>query len=297
MKTNVFAEIERKMIQRNYAPSTIHTYISFLKQYALFCKQEGKDPKKDAEPFLQHLISKGSAISTQNQAINAIKYYWEQILGKKKEYIQIERPLKEKRLPLVLSVHEVDELLGRVENLKHRTMLCMIYACGLRVSELCNLRIRDVNGKRKSLHIKQSKGRKDRIVPLPDTLLKLMRIYYKQYQPKDYLFEGQVAAGNFESRPYSPASIRSIIKNASRRAGLMKKITPHTLRHSYATHLYETGISLRSIQVLLGHGSSKTTEIYTHVSNTHILNTPSPLDNLPSQHIFDQGPKEYNSNV
>jgi site-specific recombinase XerD len=288
MSTHIINTIENKMLQRNYAKSTINTYVSFIKQYFLFCKKSHLDPIKDAEPFIRSLISKGAAVNTQNQAINAIKYYWENYEGMNRQYIKIERPLKNKVLPTVLSVEEVGQILGRAENLKHRTMLSIVYACGLRVSELCNLKVNEINGKRNSLHIKQSKGRKDRIVPLPESLLVLMRKYYLQYKPTNYLFEGQNTGDQLDYKPYSATSVRKIIKRLASQAGIRKNVTPHTLRHCYATHLYEKGISLRSIQVLLGHSSSKTTEIYTHISNTHILNTPSPLDYLPSQGIFEE---------
>jgi len=278
MKTLV--QIQNKLVQRNYSLSTQKTYLSFLRMYANFCKSNHLDPRKDVNPFILNLIENNYAISTQNQAINAIKFYWEHILNYEPQYIQIDRPMKERKLPNILSLNEVDTLFQVTQNLKHRMILTTIYACGLRVGELINLKIEDIDGKRKTLHLKQGKGKKDRMVPIPDCLLEELREYYKKYKPKKYLFEGRKEKGLAETVKYSPSSIRQFFKRSLMAARIRKKSTLHTLRHSYATHLYEKGINLRSIQVLLGHNSSKTTELYTHVSNIHISNTPSPLEFL-----------------
>ncbi len=248
--------------------------------YAKFCRINNLDPKKDVNAFILDLIDKGYAISSQNQAINSVKFYWENILGYEREFIEIDRPMKERKLPEILSLEEVNLLLEVTKNLKHRMILSTIYACGLRVGELINIKIEYIDGSRKTLHIKQGKGKKDRIVPLPDCLIDELRGYYKMFKPKVYLFEGRKGKNSIDSTKYSPSSIRQFFKRSLRAAKIRKKATLHTLRHSYATHLYEKGINLRSIQVLLGHESSKTTEIYTHVSNTHINNTPSPLEFL-----------------
>lgn len=271
--------IKNKMIRRNYSKRTIDIYSSFLKQYFSFCMQFQHDDTKDAENFIHHLIKRGLSISTQNQAINAIKFYWEHILDKEKKYINIDRPMKERKLPEVLSLEEVSSIFQACSNEKQRMILKTIYACGLRISEVINLEIKDINGNRKTIKIRQSKGKKDRITPIPDELLDELRNYYRSYRPHRYLFEGQNSLKE-NPLPYSAKSIQKTIKRCARLVGIQRKITPHTLRHSYATHLYEHGISLRSIQVLLGHNSSKTTERYTHVSNVHISNTPSPLEFL-----------------
>lgn len=268
------------MRQRNYSARTIAVYLGCLKQFSLFCKQHNINPQTDIQPFLLHLIEKGYSISYQNQVINAVKYYWEKVLKKDKEFIEIERPKKEYKLPEVLSLEEVNNIFNACENFKHLMILKTIYACGLRISEVLALKLSDVNGTRKSIKIRQSKGRKDRIVPIPEELLAALRTYYTQYKPYLFLFEGQ---GSSEKNPkqYSAKSIQATLKRCCIKAQILRKITPHTLRHSYATHLYEHGVNLRSIQVLLGHNSTKTTELYTHVSNFHIENTPSPLTFLP----------------
>lgn len=276
---SVLREIEDKMIRRNYSPSTITSYLGVLKKYASFCKVNNLDPKQDVHPFLHYIIQNNYSISYQNQAINAIKYYWENILNKDKAYIEIDRPLKEKKLPEVLSLEEVSRIFDACSNFKHLMILKTIYACGLRISEVINLEYKDINGERLTVRIKNAKGKKERIVPIPIELIEELRSYFKVYRPYKYLFEGN-GSTKLQPKKYSPSSIRAIIKNMRQRARISRVITPHTLRHSYATHLYEYGINLRSIQVLLGHESSKTTEIYTRVSNIHISNTPSPLNFL-----------------
>ena len=274
-------ETRIKLKQKNYAVSTQQTYLHFINDYLIFCKNKRLNIEEDVSQYLINLIDNNYAISTQNQAINAIKFYLESILGNPRKYIEIDRPFKPKYLPTVLSLQEVKAILNNTTNLKHKTILSVLYGCGLRISEVKNLTLKDIDSKRKCIQIKQAKGKKDRLVPLPDELLLLMRAYYKKYRPHYYLFEGKLSKKK-ETTPiaYSTTSIRAILKRAVVKSNILKKVTPHTLRHSYATHLYEHGISLRSIQVLLGHNSSKTTEIYTHVSTVHLSTTPSPLSFL-----------------
>jgi site-specific recombinase XerD len=270
-----------KLKQKNYAKSTQKTYLHFIKDYLTFCKNRKLNIQEDTSIYMMYLIDSGYAISTQNQAINAIKFYLEHILGNERIHIEIDRPFKPKYLPTVLSLHEVKTIIDNIENLKHKSIISTIYGCGLRISEVLNLTLKDIDSTRNCINIRHAKGRKDRQIPLPVELLHLLRTYYKEYNPVHFLFEGKVSKQNdLASIPYSTSSIRAILKRAVIRSHILKSVTPHTLRHSYATHLYEHGISLRSIQVLLGHNSSKTTEIYTHVSNTHINNTPSPLSFL-----------------
>lgn len=274
-----YKTISNVLKRKNYAPSTQKTYLHFLKAFHTYCNNRTTKNSESVEPFILDLISKGYSISAQNQAINAIKFYFEQVLGLERNYYTIVRPKKAKVLPVVLSMNEIKLIFEHTTNVKHLAILKTIYACGLRVSELINLEIDHIDGKRKTFHIQGGKGNKDRIVPVPDELLDLLRVYYKQYKPAKYLFEGQHSHFN-NPIPYSAGSIRKVIFNVCKKAMIKKKVTPHTLRHSYATHLYENGVNLRSIQVLLGHNSSKTTEVYTHVSNQHITNTPSPLQFL-----------------
>ncbi len=271
-------QLDQKLKLKNYSLNTSDVYKSFISKYFIFCdeNQYSKD-LQSARSFIEGLIDLGYSVSTQNQAINAIKFYFEQIEGYDKMYIEIDRPKKEQPLPTVLSQNEIKRILKQVRNRKHRMILTLIYSCGLRIGELIHLQIRDIDSDRMSIHIRKGKGKKDRMIPLPKQILKGLRLYYQEYRPQLYLFEGVNQKGT-SSVPYSSSSIRKVLKRAVKASGIKKKVVVHTLRHSYATHLYENGVSLRSIQMLLGHTSSKTTEIYTHVGNKHLLNTANPLD-------------------
>lgn len=276
-----FQLVEEKLLLRNYSDNTRKVYTSLLRDFERFCREQSLDSQTDAKEFILHMIAENKAIATQNQAINAIKFYWEMVLGKPKSRIDLDRPMKTKPLPSVLSLEEINRIFKSIRNRKHLMIIKTIYGCGLRIGELCDLKISDVDGDRMRLHIRQGKGRKDRFVPLPENLLKELRVYFKEYRPVEYLFEGQVKRENPEvPQQYSPSSIRAVLRRASNKAGIRKSIKVHTLRHSYATHLYEHGVNLRSIQVLLGHSSSKTTEIYTRVSKQQLDKIPSPLDFL-----------------
>lgn len=188
---------------------------------------------------------------------------------------QIHRPKREKTLPNVLSKEEVKQLLEAHSNLKHKTMLSLIYSCGLRCGELLALKPVHIDSKRNIVLLKNSKGKKDRIVPLSGKILEMLRDYYKLYKPTTYLFEGQTIG-----TPYDARSLQLVLKQALQKTGTTKPVTLHWLRHSYATHLLESGTDLRYIQELLGHNSSKTTEIYTHVSTKSIQQIKSPFDDL-----------------
>lgn len=187
----------------------------------------------------------------------------------------IQRPRREKRLPNVLSKEEVKSILEAPTNLKHRAMLSLIYACGLRRSELLNLTLKDVLSDRNLLFIQQSKGKKDRVVPIGNKLIEMLRDYYKAYKPKTWLFEGQIP-----NSKYSEKSLENVLKQSLVKTKIKKKVSLHWLRHSYATHLLENGTDLRYIQELLGHSSSRTTEIYTHVSTQNLQQIRSPFDDL-----------------
>jgi integrase/recombinase XerD len=188
---------------------------------------------------------------------------------------KIHRPKRSKVLPNVLSKEEIKLILNAHSNIKHKMMLSLIYSCGLRRSELINLKPQDIDSKRNIVLLKNAKGKKDRITPLSPIILEMLRNYYNGYKPKTWLFEGQIVG-----EQYSEQSLQSVLKQALQKAGITKPVTLHWLRHSYATHLLESGTDLRYIQELLGHSSSKTTEIYTHVSTKSIQQIKSPFDDL-----------------
>jgi len=195
-------------------------------------------------------------------------------MGGKRETYYIERPRREKFLPEVLSEEEVKAIIGSILNLKHKCMIMTAYSAGLRVGELLNLRPVDIDSKRMLIRVFQGKGRKDRVTLLSEKLLELLRKYYRQYHPHDYLFQG-ISGGR-----YSERSIQLVLKRACKDVGIKKHVTMHTLRHSFATHLLEHNTDLRYIQELLGHTNPKTTEIYTHITTKGLDQLKSPLDNL-----------------
>jgi integrase/recombinase XerD len=207
--------------------------------------------------------------------VNALKLFYLIIENNNIIIENIARPRREHRLPNVLSKEEVKLLLSTLRNFKHRTMLSLLYSCGLRSGELLNLQPIHIDSKRNVIIIKQSKGKKDRIVPLSTKILEMLREYYRLYKPQKYLFEGLTIGEQYDSR-----SLQLVLKQAVQKAGIQKPVTLHWLRHSYATHLLESGTDLRYIQELLGHNSSKTTEIYTHVSTKNIQQIKSPFDDL-----------------
>lgn len=265
------------LIRKRYSPNTIKTYMSYMKS---FVKEFGdRDLEsistQQINAYIHKLIHyKDISSSQQNQRISAIKFYYEQVLGRKKQYYQLSRPRKEKKLPKVLTVEEVELLFKHCKNLKHKCILMTLYSGGLRRSEVINLKISDIDSKRMLIKIVNSKGGKDRYTLLSQKLVKLLRDYYKFYKPKEWLFEGQGGG------QYSATSIEKIFSKALKQAGINKHATPHTLRHSFATHLLDQGISILYIKELLGHSSTKTTEIYTHVSSKQLSKIQNPLDNI-----------------
>lgn len=266
--------------QKRYSDHTIRAYRKSIEKFAEFhgYKDLSGITNFDIIKFnKEFIIERGFSFSYQNQVINAIKLFYNKVINThlNLDLDEIERPRKSKSLPNVLSREEVSTILSSLRNTKHRTMLSLIYACGLRRGELLNLIPADIDSKRHIMIIRQGKGRKDRIVPISDKIIEMLRDYYRQYKPIKWLFEGQKPGAS-----YSEQSIQKVMEKAVERSGIRKPVTLHWLRHSYATHLLESGTDLRYIQELLGHSSSKTTEIYTHVTLQSIQNIRSPFDDL-----------------
>lgn len=271
------ADLEQKLILKAYSPSTVKNYASSLTQFlAFFESRDVKDlTKEEIEAFVYHQITKYKiSESAQNTLINAIKAYYEHVLGRERTVYEIQRPKKSMNLPNILSQEEIKGILGSVENLKHRTVLMLIYSAGLRIGEAIKLRVRDIHSDEGYIFIKGGKGKKDRKSVLSPVLLVLLRQYYKAYKPSYWLFEGQ------EGGQYSATSIQAVFRKAIEKSNSNPWATVHTLRHSFATHLLQKGTNLRYVQALLGHESSKTTEIYTHVLSISNRNIQSPLDGI-----------------
>ncbi len=266
------------MEHKRYSNSTVSTYINAISTFLRFIMPKKTEEINNDDMILfvnQYMIPKKLSFSYQNQAVNAARLFFKSILGTKMITEQIERPRNEHKLPNILSKEEVLMILKVSKNLKHKTMLSLIYACGLRRSELINLKPEHINSERHLLIIINGKGKKDRVIPISDKVIEMLRDYYKIYKPKVWLFEGQTAG-----EQYSETSLQKVLKNSLVAAKINKPVTLHWLRHSYATHLLEAGTDLRYIQELLGHKSSKTTEIYTHVTESSLLKVKSPFDDL-----------------
>ncbi len=275
------AEIQRFtqwLASRRYSGNTIKTYVDALRSFFVFFRNKDISSISNEDVIIynnDYILKNNLSASYQNQITNAIKLYFITIRETKIDVEKIHRPKTPKLLPNVLSKEEIKIILQSHHNIKHRTMLSMIYSCGLRRSEVLNLKPSDIDSKRNVVIIKQGKGRKDRITPLSPKILELLREYYQICKPKIWLFEGHIAG-----EQYSEQSLQSVLKQALKKSGITKPVTLHWLRHSYATHLLESGTDLRYIQELLGHTSSRTTEIYTHVSTKSLQQIKSPFDDL-----------------
>lgn len=263
-----------KLELKKYANNTAKTYISCFERFINYYHDKELDllDEVDIRNYLKHLGQSNWSDSYINQSINSIKFYYEIVLGMPNRFYQIERPRKSKKLPVVLSKGEVIDIINATGNIKHKCILSLLYSAGLRRSELINLKINDIDSRRMIIKVNDAKGNKDRYTLLADSVLKDLRKYYVQYRPSSYLFEGQ------KKEQYSATSIIRILSSAAQKAGIRKHVTPHTLRHSFATHLLENGTDLRYIQLLLGHNSTKTTEIYTHVAKNSFNFIKNPLD-------------------
>jgi len=267
---------EKYLFGKRYSENTIKVYVGFLADFIDYVQPKNISnlENRDVEQFLEAIfVPRKYSISSQRQFISSIKlfavYFPEcQIKG-----LELVRPYKSKKLPTVLSQEEIILLLQNTLNLKHRAIIGLLYSSGLRIGELLDLEIKHIDINRKQLHVCNSKGRKDRYVTIADSFIPLAINYVKSYKPKKYFVEG-----NKEYKKYSASSVRAFIRRSANLAGISKKVTPHTLRHSYATHLLEDGIDLRLIQELLGHSRPETTMIYTHVSKKSLMSVRSPLD-------------------
>ncbi len=271
-------EFDMWMKSRRYSENTINTYANAIEVFLSFynTKPISEINNEDLIKFNNdYILANKFSASYQNQVINAVKLFFRIVELKTMRPELIHRPKSPKLLPNVLSKEEIKQILQAPSNIKHKAMLSLIYSCGLRRSELLNLKLTDIDSKRGLVIIRQSKGRKDRVAPLSEKVLELLRTYYNAYKPNIWLFEGQDKKSQYDER-----SLANVLKQALEKSGIQKPVSLHWLRHSYATHLLENGTDLRYIQEILGHSSSRTTEIYTHVSNHNIQRITSPFDNL-----------------
>jgi site-specific recombinase XerD len=264
-----------KLELKRYALNTAKTYITLFEGYINYYKSEQIEHLSELHirQYIQYLIQLKKSDSYLNQAINSIKFYYEIVLEQPNRFYAIERPHKKEKLPTVLSKAEINSMIGRTQNLKHRCILMLLYSAGLRRSELLNLKPADIDSQRMLILVRDAKGGKDRYTLLGSKVLQELRNYFREYRPKTYLFEGPQVGTQ-----YNASSVLQIVKRSAKRARISKNVSPHTLRHSFATHLLEDGTDLRYIQTLLGHESTTTTEIYTKVATNAFAKIRNLLD-------------------
>jgi len=267
-------EFMAKLERKKYAFSTAKAYINCFEKFINHYKNRDliSIDEKDIHHYLEILVRSNYSSSYLNQCINSIKFYFEIVMEMPNRFYSIDRPRKAQTLPKVISMEEAKSMINKTKNIKHRCIISVLYSAGLRLGELLALKITDIDSKRMLIKVKNSKGNKDRITLLSEKILIDLRKYYLMYKPKEYLFE------NPSGGSYSQRSVSAIVNRAAIRAKIQQRVSPHMLRHSFATHLLENGTDLRYIQVLLGHNSSKTTEIYTYVATNVIKTIKSPLD-------------------
>ncbi len=263
-----------KLELKRYANNTAKTYIQCFEKF--INSQTEKDlmriNEQDVQLYLQKLVQENKSNSYINQMINSIKFYYEVVKEMPNRFYRVERPKKVHILPKVLAKSEVKDIIEATTTIKHRCILSLMYSSGLRMGELLNLKPEDIDSKRMMVRVNQGKGRRDRLTLLSEKVLKDLRQYYIEKSPKTWLFESP------DGNKYSSTSVATILKRAAQKAGIQKRVNPHMLRHSFATHLLESGTDLRYIQTLPGHRSSKTTEIYTHVATNTFILIKNPLD-------------------
>jgi site-specific recombinase XerD len=266
----------KRLTAEGFSKSSINTYKNMLQVFMGFIEKEATEiTKQDVEDFqVNFWVKNGYSISTQRQFLAALKHLMADLPELEFDTEMLLLPRRERQLPKVLSTEEVIGILKKASNLKHLVILSLLYSGGLRISELINLKVTDIDFDRKQIHLRRAKGRKDRYVGLSKYLEPTLRQYIENYKPESFLINGQ------SGPQYTSSSVRKLLSRAAEKAGIGKRVHPHMLRHSYATHMLENGIDIRHIQELLGHKKPETTMIYTHVTTKQLTDIASPLDTL-----------------
>jgi site-specific recombinase XerD len=255
-------KLRQEMKIRKFSQKTIKSYLHYITEILNFARKNPKEiSNEDVRAYLENLCDKGFSSSTLNTAYSALKFYFEKILYRK-FFFNLPRAKKDKKLPVVLSKKEILDIINACENIKHKLIIQILYCSGLRVSEVIDLKINDLDFNRKSIHIKGAKGKKDRITIISETVLQNIAKYLNEFKPLKYVFES-MRGGNLTTR-----TIQAIVSQSAKKAGMNKPVSPHSFRHSFATHLLESGLDIRYIQALLGHSRLETTQIYTKVAVT-----------------------------
>ena len=269
--------MSKELRLRNYSSGTIKVYLQHIKEFVRFFRKSPSElGKDDVNRYLLYLTEERQvSASYRNQAVSALKFFYGRVLKRQVVIEELPRPRKEFKLPAVLSKEEVSRLFAAVRNRKHLAILMLMYSSGMRVAEVVRLRPEDIDTDRHLIRVRGGKGHKDRYTILADIALDMLRDYYMSWKPEHFLFPGNRKGSHLSTR-----SVQSIVSEARKRAGIVKHFSTHALRHSFATHLLESGTDLRYIQELLGHKSTRTTQIYTHVTRRDIARIVSPLDRM-----------------
>ncbi len=273
--------MREELVRRNYAETTIRTYLRSVEQFREYARKRldhlGPD---DLRRYQVHLLeNKKLAVGTVVLHISALRFVYVKVLGRRDMKQELPYPKERKRLPTILSPDEVRRLIDSARTLSQRAMLMALYSAGLRRSELCRLKVADIDSQRMMLRVERGKGGVDREVPLSQKLLETLREHYRWMRPKTYMFPGMVGNRRVD-KPISKRVVWTAVRESTIRAGIRKRVTPHTLRHCFATHLLESGADLRTIQLLMGHVDIEATSVYLHLSRKHLQSTPNPLDQL-----------------
>lgn len=279
LRTRMLEELQR----RNYSPTTIRAYLYAVEEFARYL---GKSPDQAGQEHLREyqlnlLHDRKLTVGTIIGRIAALRFFFVKVLRRPYRQIDLIYPKQPQRLPAVLSQEEVAQLIDSANNLLDYTMLMTLYSTGMRRAELIRLKVEDIDSQRMIIHIRQGKGNRDRDVPLTPKLLKTLREYWRWMKPKTYLFPGM--ARNWRAdKPLTPKCVWIAVQNAAKRSGIKKRVSPHTLRHSFATHLLENGADLRTIQLLLGHSELEATTVYLHLSRRHLQAVVNPIEMMPT---------------
>lgn len=279
--TTLIARMREEFVRRNYATTTIHSYLKAVEHFRSRVdtpiEKVGPDDLRSYHAYL--LGTRKLAVNTVVLNICALRFLYIKVLKRRDMKEDLPYPKQRLRLPVILSPAEIAQLIAAASNLYHRTMLMTLYSTGLRRAELCRLKVSDVDSKRMMLRVIQGKGGIDREVPLSRKLLAALREYYRWMRPQTYLFPGTVNHLRAD-KPISEKIVWQAVREACQRAGIKKRVTPHTLRHCFATHLLESGADLRSIQMMLGHSDLEATTVYLHLSRRHLQATRNPLEQI-----------------
>ena len=279
--TKLLQRLHDELVRRQYSPITIRSYVRIVEHFRR--QAGGRLDRLGPDAIRQYhlcLLQEGRvSVETVVTHVCALRFFCRHVLRRRNVYEDLPYPKRRARLPVVLSPDEVQRLIAGAKNLYHRTLLLTLYGAGLRRAELCDLKVRDIDSQRMMLRVERGKGGRDREIPLSPTLLSALRAYYRWMRPQTYLFPG-TRHGWRADAPITPKVVWDAVQYAVRAAGLQKRVTPHTLRHSYATHLLEAGADLRTIQLLLGHADLSHTTVYLHLSRRHLQAAPNPLEQL-----------------